>query len=245
MKTISLIICLFAIAVIAMAQSAENLMLEVKKTDQEKTISVNLENLKKKSTEISIMAMDGQSLYSNHISGDLCDAAMTINLGGMKPGNYILKVSNGMEKNYTVFFLTEEEVVLADNKAAISPTSARYGMTPNSKLIASFWVEENSPSQVHVQVSNLMHQPAKVKIFSWEGECLYRAKIADEVGYYHTFDFAKEGLTGNVFFMYVDASEAIVYQAVETQENEVKLGPTMGKERMLLEKTHPAVAVKW
>jgi hypothetical protein len=242
MKKISLIACLFAITAMAMGQSLGNMILDVKKGDREKTISVYLANLQKKGTDISIMGMDGKTSYSEYIIGNVRDAAMNINLSAMKPGDYILKATNGEEKGYEVFFLTEDDVIFASNAANISSHNARFGATPYSKLIACFTIEEGTTS-MRVQLSNLMHQPARVKFFNWQGECIYQEKIAKVIGYHTTFDMKEMG--NGLYFVYVDASEAKVFQVIEYYNNTIKLGPTMGKERMLIEKTRPAVAAKW
>jgi hypothetical protein len=244
MKKLSLIVCLFAIVAMARGQSSDNLIFEVRKADLEKNITVSLHNLNYEPADISIMGMNGLSRYIKHIQKDMNRIAVDIDLGKMKPGDYILKVASGERRDYHALFVTEEEVVLANHGERASPLKARFGETPYSKLIARFWVEEHAPSKVHIHVSNLMHEPASIKIFDWNGECVYREKIVGEIGYHTSFGFAEEA-SPKLYFVYVNASEAIVFQSVKTNGRNTTLGPTMGKERMLLEKTRPAVAAKW
>jgi hypothetical protein len=244
MKKLSLIVCLFAIVAMARGQSSDNLIFEVRKADLEKNITVSLYNLHHEPADISIMGMNGTTRYSQRIQENVSRIAVDIDLGKMKPGEYILKVASNGRKDYQALFLTEEEVVLANYGERVSPLKARFGETPYSKLIARFWVEEDAPSKVHVHLSNLMHEPASIKILDWNGECVYREKIVGEIGYHTSFGFAEEA-SPKLYFVYVNASEAIVFQSVKTNGRNTTLGPTMGKERMLLEKTRPAVAAKW
>jgi hypothetical protein len=244
MKKLSLIVCLFAIVAMARGQSSDNLIFEVKNAGLEKNISVSLHNLHFEPADIAIMSMNGNTRYLKHINKDLNRVAVDIDLGKMKPGDYILKVASGERKDYQALFLTEEEVVLATYGDRYSPLKTKFGTTPYSKLVASFWVEEDAPSRLHVHLANLMHEPASIKIFDWNGQCVYREKIAGEIGYRTSFNFAEEA-SSKMYFVYVSASEAVVFQSVETNGRNTTLGPTMGKERMLLEKTRPTVAAKW
>lgn len=239
MRTLlSFIVSLLVVATMAAGQAQGNLIVHFNKTGKDKLISLHLANLKKQFTNISITGMDGRTWYSDYV-WNKHGYASNIDLNVMDPGDYILTVANGKEQASKVFFVTSEEVVMANAVTSAPTNTAIFEPTPFSKLIAAFKVEEGRPL-VNIQLANLLRQPASVRLATWNGLTVFWEYIDGETGYHKAVSL--EGLSEGSYFLYVNSSEAKVFQQLDLVGNTVKLGPMMGKERALIGK-YPGVAV--
>ena len=233
---ISFLTALFALVVFtsAVGSPTGNMIVHVKDTDNEKTIALYLANLEKQFTSISIVGLDGRTWHNDYV-WNKNGYAINIDLNVLDVGDYLMAITNRSEKAMVALFVTEDRVFYENtNKPGFAFKKETYFKpTPFSRLIAHFYVEGNEPT-LNVQLANLNEGATTIRLTNWEGADMFSERFTGEIGYHKAIDLT--GLPDDAYYLFLDCVEAKVFQMLQLSKGTLRLGPTMGKERVLLEK---------
>lgn len=83
---------------------------------KEKTIQLQLANLEKKYTYVSITNMDGDLIYFSEGVKERNGYRKAINISNLTDGRYIIKVKNGKEKFIQIFKISGDLILFSDFK---------------------------------------------------------------------------------------------------------------------------------
>ena len=210
------------------------MIVKVKDTDHEKTLSLQLANLDKQFTNIYIVGVDDRVWYNDYIWNKNGYSA-NIDLSALESGDYMLCINNSIERAAVALFVTNEQVVFVNtNRPGFTLTKEAYFRpTAYSRLLAHMYVDGARPA-LGVRLANLNEGETTVRLSGFGGQVLFDETFKGQVGYHKMIDLT--GVQDGSYYLYLNTVEAKVFQMMEMNDGALLLGPTMGKERALLRK---------
>lgn len=212
----------FALSFNTYASSEDRMIVRIGKSDNAKSIAIQLANLEKKRTTINLIDVNGVGWFHKAVYHQ-AGYASNINLTGLPMGDYVLIVKRKghvhaqavtLESDDISFF----EVPVSNENKATGPAVLTSTQMDKSRLISRFI--DQGDRKVGVQLSNLQEAPVSIQLVSPGGGNLLTKNFSGQNGYGGTWDM--NGMKSDLYFFYVKTKEATVIQFVNVNGDEIE-----------------------
>ena len=197
-----------------------------------KAIHVQLANLQKKRTKVSISDVNGREWFSEYAWG-VYAYAKNLNLNGMPAGEYVLLIKNKEERHIQAFTKTKSNLFFfeqAGPQKGEGPTAiftSGSSFPPADNVLISRFTADGAHG-VDIQLANLLASKTVWQLKTMSGNTIYEEVIEGQNGYAKKVNLA--GMTKGHYYILVRTGKLVRVQFLEVNSQSVKL-----KERQQLE----------
>ena len=198
------------------------MILKVQKQDAN-SLKVQIANLQKQYTLISISDFNGKQWFAKAVSREN-GFAKKLNVAELPAGNYVISIANRSETLARAFAKTADDLAiyespeLPENRKAYAVMTARKG-TSGEALITRITTPD--PSSVGVQLANLEGTAAKIQLRTLSGSLVKSDAVNGENGYAKSFNL--KGINSGQYYFYIQVSKVSAVQFFSIQDGEVTL----------------------
>jgi len=197
------------------------------------SIKIQLANLEKVRTGISITDLDGKVWFSEYVWGE-SGYAKELNLKGMLNGFYILEVKNKMGTYIQAFTKKEESILFYKDKNEANTSIAQLTSNKKDRLFAS--VKMYDQESMAVRIANLDKHDAIIRFNYVGGVPLFSEKTQQQYAYAKKINL--KGLANGIYYVYVDTEQLHMIQWIKIGKDGITLG-----DRQILDESMTNVSV--
>lgn len=212
MKNLLLLITLsFAFGISLSAQN-DPMIVNIKQSVAQK-IDVQLANLEKKRTRISVQDVKGHTWFSEYAWGET-GYHKVINMFGMPPGEYLVVINKQNTIHTQAFMLTSEQLVLFESaktngeEKAIAKLVNLDSRNETQNIIANITTESNNI--IKVQLANLQEKQIIISLHQTGNTPAMEDKVSGEKGYSKNWNLT--GMPFGAYYLHVQTpAESFLY----------------------------------
>jgi len=201
----------------------DKMIIRVEQEDGE-SIRIQLANLEKKHTTVSITGVDGKTWFWEKARG-VHGFAKKLQLKDMPTGEYVLQIKN-RDSYYVQVFIKSNSKVIFFNRGSLGKREQAVAMRTSrpsvkeSMLISRIKVKDEH--KVDIQLANLQHAPSELILKSIEGSTMYQTRINQKHGFAKTMNL-EDLMSGQYYFLF-RTGKMILVQFFTIDDDGVVLG---------------------
>jgi hypothetical protein len=218
-------------------EKGENIIVKLGRGEKPRSVMLQLANLEKLHTLVSLQGADGQVWYTKHVEREI-GYTTSLNMDGMPDGDYLLYVENRSTSKYNAFSMTGDDIAFFESKPTVQPSNGvavkvSFEAAEKGKLIAFITDEgqQDGPPRLGVRLANLQKKPTNINIVTIADGPIFSALVKNEIGYGKALNLT--GIASGNYFLYVQSTDATFFQFFRlTKEGRLEFGEIQRLERL-------------